>query len=274
MRLGPPCHAWPPLSRRAPRSTLLTAGTARACLGKGKETAHSFHAVTAGGDAFSRRPPRTTDLPGQATIAPGLDALRWAGQCQEPGGAVPCGTTRPRSRRTSRGTALCNGTPRQGCARSPWRHAAWGQPGMGHAGGPVPWPPSPCAWPARSRSSAGRGAAAWGPAAAPRCGTATAAAPPAGAGTAPGPAELPPAGAVGGKGRIRHPTGGEQGQPCPRAQHHAPSPMHPHCCGSHLVPVTNLVTSSRAPTASQSCHPSPAPCLGPPRTARAPSPGG
>lgn len=87
--------------------------------GQGKETAHSFHAVTAGGDAFSRRPPRTTDLPGQATIAPGLDALRWAGQCQEPGGAVPCGTTRPRSRRTSRGTALCNGTPRQGCARSP-----------------------------------------------------------------------------------------------------------------------------------------------------------
>lgn len=115
---GPPPH------RRAPRSTLLTAGTARACPGKGKETAHSFHAVTAGGDAFSRRPPRTTDLPGQATIAPGLDALRWAGQCQELGGAVSCGTTRPRSRRTSRGTARCNGTPWQDRARSPWRHAA------------------------------------------------------------------------------------------------------------------------------------------------------
>lgn len=130
---GPPPH------RRAPRSTLLTAGTARACPGKGKETAHSFHAVTAGGDAFSRRPPRTTDLPGQATIAPGLDALRWAGQCQELGGAVPCGTTRPRSRRTSRGTARCSGTPRQGCARSPWgtlSQQPGGSPGWGVQGAP------------------------------------------------------------------------------------------------------------------------------------------
>lgn len=28
------------------------------------------------------------------------------------------------------------------------------------------------------------------------------------------------------------------GQPCPHAQHHAPSPTHPHCCSSHLVPIS------------------------------------
>lgn len=84
-----------------------------------------------------------------------------------------------------------------GCrSRRPMARAAVGQPGTRDAGSTLPLPPSPCAWPARSRSSAGRGAAALGPAAALWCGTATAAAPPAGAGTAPGPAELPPAGAV------------------------------------------------------------------------------
>lgn len=58
-------------------------------------------------------------------------------------------------------------------------------------------------------------------------------------------------------------------------------PMHPAPCTQPHEPtllqlsprahlVADLVTSSHATTASQSCHPIPVPCLGPPPTARAP----
>lgn len=264
---GPPPH------RRAPRSTLLTAGTARACPGKGKETAHSFHAVTAGGDAFSRRPPRTTDLPGQATIAPGLDALRWAGQCQELGGAVPCGTTRPRSRRTSRGTARCSGTPRQGCARSPWgtlSQQPGGSPGWGVQGAPCHGRPhlvlGQLDLAALQVEAQQRGALQLLrgvgqplqqllqlvlelPQAQQSCLQLVLSEARAGSGTHSVGSALPM-------------------HPAPRTeQPHTPTllQLSPR---AHLM--ADLVTSSRATTTSQSCHPSPAPCLGLPRTARAP----
>lgn len=272
MRLGPPCRAWPPSPPTCTSQHPADGrhGTSVPGQGEGDSSllpcCHRGRGRVLTPPAPNHRPARPSHhRPGARRLAMGW-AVPGAG-----GSSALRHNTAPQQEDLERDRTV-QWDPTAGPCPVPLgdtQPAAWGQPGMGRAGGPVPRPPSPCAWPARSRSSAGRGAAAWGPAAAPRCGTATAAAPPAGAGTAPGPAELPPAGAVGGKGRVRHPIGGVSPAHMPSTTHPAP---HTHTaaaltsCPSHGRSGHQLTRHHRLPELP------PQPCPKPGTAPHCPSP--